>query len=155
MVEDDGGAEQAPLSAEQEAFLRALARVVVYIPRVFEADLGRAEGFATSEFFALMHLSESPGARLRMGDLAARSALSLGAVTRVVKVLESKGLVERCASPSDSRGHEAVLTEAGRSRLGQVRPAQVASARRRVFDKLTGIDLQACTDVLARIDQGD
>jgi DNA-binding MarR family transcriptional regulator len=155
MISDEGRPESQPLSVEEEEFVRALARVVIYIPRVFEADLGRAEGFSTSEFFALMHLSESPGGRLRMGDLAARSALSLGAVTRVVKVLESKGLVERRPSPSDGRGYEAVLTEPGCSRLGQVRPAQVASVRRRVFDKLAGIDLQACTDLLSRISQDD
>jgi DNA-binding MarR family transcriptional regulator len=135
--------------------MRALARVVVYIPRVFEADLGRDQGFSTSEYFALMHLSEAPGGRLRMGDLSTRTALSLGAVTRVVKALEDKGLAERRQSPADGRGHEAVLTEAGRSRLGQVRPVHVASVRRRVFDKLSGIDLAACTDALARIGQDD
>lgn len=155
MVDGDAGAERQQLSADEEAFMHALARVVVFIPRAFQADLGRDEGFTTSEFFALMHLSESPSGRLRMSDLAACSALSLGAVTRVVKALEAKGLVERRPSPSDGRGHEAVLTEAGRSRLGQVRPTHVASVRRRVFDKLDGIDLRMCTDALARIGQDD
>lgn len=152
---DDEAHVPRPLSAEEEAFMRALAQVVVYIPRAFAADLGRTHGFGMSEYFTLMHLSESPGARLRMGDLAAESALSLAAVTRVVTALEAKGLVERRPSPSDGRGHEAVLTEAGRSRLGQVRPAQVASVRRRVFDKLAGLDLEACTEALSRIGRDD
>lgn len=157
MVDADPAAQPgpAPLTAEEDAFLAALARVVVYIPRVFQADLGRAEGFSTSEFFALMHLAESPDGRLRMGELASRSALSLGAVTRVVKVLEGKGLVERRPSPSDGRGHEAVLTEAGCSRLGRVRPVHLASARRRVLDKLAGLDLAASTEALARISRDD
>lgn len=142
-----------PLTAEEEGFLQALARVAIYLPRNFDADLGRAEGFPMSEYTVLMDLSEAPGRRLRMGDLAAHSALSPGAVTRVVKVLEAKGLAERQTSADDGRGQDAVLTELGRLRLDKIRPAHVAGARLRVFDKLAGIDLAACTDVLNRICQ--
>jgi DNA-binding MarR family transcriptional regulator len=88
-----------------------------------------------------------------MGDLAAHTALSPGAVTRIVKVLEAKGLAERQPSALDGRGQDAVLTEHGGLRLDQVRPAHVASARLRVFDKLAGADLAACTEVLNRIGQ--
>lgn len=154
-MENDDARPARPRSEQEEDFLRALARTVVFVPRVLEADLGRVHGLSTSEFFALMHLSETPAGRLRMGDLAMQSALTLGAVTRVVKLLEAKGLVERRPSPTDGRGHEAVLTAAGRDRLAAVRPAQVASARRRVLDKLEGLDLDACTAVLSRIVQDD
>lgn len=153
MIAVDSRQAPSPLTAEQNAFLRALARMVIYVPRNFEADLGRAEGFRTSEFFVLMHLSEAPGHRLRMGDLAAHTALSPGAVTRVVKVLEAKGLAERQPSALDGRGQDAVLTEKGRVRLDQVRPAHLASVRARIFDKLGGADLAACTEVLDRIGQ--
>jgi DNA-binding MarR family transcriptional regulator len=148
----------ASLSAREEGFLQALSRAVVFIPRVLEADLGRVHGLSTSEFFALMHLSEAPSGSLRMGDLAAQSALSLGAVTRVVKLLEGKGLVQRRRSAADGRGQDAILTEAGLARLALVRPAMVDSARRRVFDKLAeldGADLDACTAVLSCITQND
>ncbi len=153
MIADDSQPAPGALTAAQDAFLRALARIVIYVPRTFEADLGRAEGFRTSEYFVLMHLSEAPGRRLRMGDLAAHTALSPGAVTRVVKVLEAKGLAERQLSALDGRGHDAVLTERGRLRLDQVRPAQLASVRLRIFDKLAGANLAACTEVLNRIGQ--
>lgn len=153
MIANEPQPAPGPLTAEQDAFLRALARIVIYVPRTFEADMGRAEGFRTSEYFVLMHLSEAPGRRLRMGDLATHTALSPGAVTRVVKVLEAKGLAERQPSALDGRGQDAVLTEHGRLRLDQVRPAQLASVRLRVFDKLAGADLAACTDVLNRIGQ--
>jgi len=153
VIADDPPPAPGPLTAEQDAFLRALARVVIYTSRNFDADLGRAEGFSMSEYSVLMHLSEAPGRRLRMGDLAAHTALSPGAVTRVVKALEVKGLAERQPSALDGRGQDAVLTEHGRLRLDQVRPAQVASARLRVFDKLAGADLATCTEVLNRIGQ--
>jgi DNA-binding MarR family transcriptional regulator len=153
MIADDSQPAPGPLTAEQDAFLQALARVVIYLPRNFDADLGRAEGFSMSEYSVLMHVSEAPGRRLRMGDLAAHTALSPGAVTRIVKVLEAKGLAERQPSALDGRGQDAVLTEHGGLRLDQVRPAHVASARLRVFDKLAGADLAACTEVLNRIGQ--
>lgn len=150
-VKGDG----APLSEQERAFLRALARALVFVPRALEADLGREHGLSMSEYFALMYLSESRSGGLRMGDLASRSALSLGGVTRVVKLLERKGLVERRRTPADGRGYEAVLTEAGRRRLDAVQPAQVASARRRVFDKLQGVDLREATAIVSVLSQDD
>jgi DNA-binding MarR family transcriptional regulator len=155
MIADVSQTAPGPLTAEEEAFLQALARVAIYLPRNFDADLGRAEGFPMSEYTVLMDISEAPGRRLRMGDLAAHTALSPGAVTRVVKVLEAKGLAERQTSADDGRGQDAVLTERGRRRLDQMRPAHVSSARLRVFDKLAGADLATCTDVLNRICQDD
>jgi DNA-binding MarR family transcriptional regulator len=140
-----------PLSDEQEEFLRALGRSLVFLPRVFIADLGREHDLSMSEFFTLMHLAETPDKRLRMGDVAAATALSLGAVTRIVKLLEGKGLVERRPSTTDGRVHEAVLTGAGRRRLNEALPAHLASVRRRIFDKLDGIDMSMCTTALSRM----
>lgn len=139
------------LSGGQEDFLRALARTLVFLPRAFIADLGREHELSMSEFFTLMHLSESPQRRLRMGDIAAATALSLGAVTRLVKLLEAKGLVERVPSAADGRVHEAVLTQGGQLRLDLARPAHEESVRRRIFDRLDPADLRTCTAALLRI----
>ncbi len=144
-----------PLSDEQDDFLRVLSRILVFLPRAFIADLGREHGLSMSEFFALMHLSDTPEGRLRMGDLAAQTALSLGAVTRVVKLLEGKGLVDRVPSAADGRVHEAVLTQAGHERLAQALPGHVASVRHRIFDKVGDIDLQMWTAALSRISEDD
>ncbi len=144
----DGASE---LNERETEFLRALARVLVLIPRVFASDLGSEQGLSMSEFLALMHLYESPGGRLRMGDLAATSALTMGAVTRVVKLLEAKGLVSRVPGSTDRRVCEAVLTDLGRTRVTEMRPVHEASARLRIFDKLDGVDLAAFTDALTRI----
>lgn len=144
-----------PLRPQEEEFLRALARTLAFVPRVFEADLGRAEGLSSSEFFALMHLSEATGGRLRMGDLAAVTALTPGRTTQVVARLEDQGLVERRPCATDRRGQDAVLTAEGRRRLDAVRPRQVASVRRRIFDKLDGLDLPQVTEALVRLSTDD
>ncbi len=148
---DEAASTARALSDQEEEFLRALARVLVFVPRVFASDLGREHGLSMSEFFTLMYLSESGGGRLRMGDLAARSSLTLGAMTRVVKLLEGKNLVARVPGVTDRRACEAVLTDFGRTRLMEMRPVLVASARRRIFDTFDGIDLRACTAALSRI----
>jgi len=140
-----------PLSEEEEDFLRVLARTLVFLPRTFIADLGREHELSMSEFFTLMHLSDSPQGRLRMGDLASETALSMGAVTRVVKLLEAKRLVERAPSGADGRVHQVGLTDAGRERLARAMPAHVASVRRRIFDKVEASDVLTFTAALERI----
>jgi len=137
-----------PLDAEEETFLRALARVLVTLPRVLEEDLLRDGRMSTSEYFVLVHLSEAASRRLRMSDLARAAALSLSGITRVVQRLEAAGLVRRERSPEDGRGWFAVLTPTGLARLEETWPAHLGSTRRRLFDHLAGVDLAPVTAAL-------
>ena len=66
-----------------------------------------------TELQVLMRLARSPGARLRLADLAAQVAMSASGLTRVVDRLERDGLVQRSACPTDRRGAFAVLTDDG------------------------------------------
>lgn len=145
----------APLSDDEQDLLRAIARALVFLPRVFVADLGREHELSMSEFFTLMHLSEAAPRRLRMGELAEATALSLGAVTRVVTLLEGKGLVERAPHAADGRVRDVALSAAGVDRLDAVRPSQVASVRRRILDKIDDANLRRCTAALSRITEHD
>jgi DNA-binding MarR family transcriptional regulator len=139
-----------PLTAEEEAFLRAFARARLTVPRAFDADLLREQRMSLSEYTALMHLSEAPGRRLRMSDLAGAGALSLSGMTRIVNRLEGQGLVRRERSCSDGRGWNAVLTDAGLERLSQAWPTHLASVRRHVFDHLNDVDIPAFATALQR-----
>lgn len=140
----------APLTGEEEAMIRAFARATVAVPRAFEADLLREQRMSLSEYFTLMHLSEAPGRRLRMSDLAAAAALSLSGMTRIVDRLAAAGLVRRERSADDGRGWHAVLTDSGLRRLKDAWPTHLASARRHLFDHLTEIDLAAVATALNR-----
>ncbi|WP_062464925.1 MarR family winged helix-turn-helix transcriptional regulator [Demequina soli] len=143
-----------PLSPEEDALLRELARVALTLPRTFTADLGPVAGVSLSEYHALMHLSDAPGHALRMSELAARTGLSLGAVTRVMRALETQGLADRRRSVEDGRGQEAFLTDAGLARLSEAIPAHRASARRQIFDRLDPAEVAALADALHRIGAG-
>ena len=143
-----------PLSGAEEAFLRAFARAGTTVPRALDADLLREQGLPLSEYFTLMHLSESPGQRLRMSDLAEAAALSLSRMTRIVDHLESLGLVRRERPADDRRSWHAVLTDAGLARLRDAWPTHLASVRRHIFDNLPDVDLAAFAAALRRCGTG-
>jgi DNA-binding MarR family transcriptional regulator len=120
------------------------------VPRAFDADLLREQRMSLSEYSALMHLSEAPGRRLRMSDLADAGALSLSGMTRIVTRLEVQNLVHRERSCSDGRGWNAVLTDAGLQRLRQAWPTHLASVRRHMFNHLNNLDVPAFATALQR-----
>src|SRR5262249_12079118 len=62
--------EIAPLTPQEEAAWRALARAVLVIPRVLDAELLEAQGLNLTEYNVLMNLSEAPDQSLRMSELA-------------------------------------------------------------------------------------
>jgi DNA-binding MarR family transcriptional regulator len=89
-----------------------------------------------------------------MSDLAASCALSLSGMTRIVSRLEGQGLVRRDPCPSDGRGYNAVLTDAGLTRLRGAWPTHLASVRRHMMDHLNALDLPAVTAALQRFASG-
>ena len=102
-----------PRLAAWRAFLMAHALV----SRRLDEDLRAAHGLSLAEYSALLQLAQAPAGRLRMNQVADGVFLSRSGVTRLIDRLESDGLVNRGGCPSDKRGAEATLTEAGLSRL--------------------------------------
>ncbi|WP_329135417.1 MarR family transcriptional regulator [Streptomyces sp. NBC_01476] len=144
-----------PLNPEEEAAWRALARAVLVLPRILEAELLETHGLNLAEYTVLMHLSESPERSLRMTELANRVALSVSGLTRVVERLSRQGLVERLKCPTDARGHLAHLTDKGFDRLVDAYPRHLEGVRRHVMDHLTGIDLPAFAAAVGTIAAAD
>jgi DNA-binding MarR family transcriptional regulator len=140
--------EPVPLSADEEAFLRALGRVIQVLPRVVDADLMRERNLGMSEYMTLMYLSEAPDRRLRMSELAATCSLSVSGMTRIVSRLEHQGFVVRERCEADARGYNAVLTDAGLAHLEAAWPTHLATVRQHVFAHLDGVDLKQITRAL-------
>jgi DNA-binding MarR family transcriptional regulator len=141
----------APLTTQEEAAWRALARAVLVIPRVLDADMLESQGLNITEYNVLMNLSEAPDHSLRMSELANFVSITVSGLTRVVERLSHRGLVERVRAESDGRGQLAVLTPAGLERLQQAWPSHLASVRRHVIDHLEEIDLVTLAEALAHI----
>jgi DNA-binding MarR family transcriptional regulator len=143
--------QQVPLTADEEAVLRSLGPAMKVLVRAFGADLMREQGMSSTEYSVLMFLSEAPDRTLRLTDLASRCQQSLSAVSRTIGRLEATGLARREQASHDARSFNAVLTDAGLSRLEEAWPTHVASVRRHLIDNLEGLDLHALATAFQHI----
>ncbi|MGY0004380.1 MarR family winged helix-turn-helix transcriptional regulator [Micromonospora sp. I033] len=144
-----------PLNAEEEALVRSLGRIMHVLPRAIDADMVGDRQLPLTEYTALMNLSEAPGRRMRMSELAAACQLSLSGMTRTIARLQTQGLVERTRCAEDARGWNAVLTDAGFARLEESWPSHLASVRRRFLDHFDGIDLARLARAFQRVGTAD
>lgn len=140
-----------PLNATEEAFWRALMRIVLSLPRRLDGDLLRTAGITANEYTTLMCLSEAPRRELRMADLANAAALSASRMTRMVDDLQVRGLVTKRSSTEDGRGNIAKLTPAGLAKLKKAWPVHLASVRDRVFDHVSPATAAKAAQALSEI----
>ena len=140
-----------PLSAEEEAVMRALGRLMLVLPRSLNQDLERGQRMALSEYSVLRHLSESKCGLMRMSELAQACDMSLSGMTRLAAKLEASGYVKRIKCEDDARGWNAVLTPQGLARLQEAWPTHLSSVRRRIFDHLGDLDLPSLATALNAI----
>jgi DNA-binding MarR family transcriptional regulator len=102
-----------------------------------ERDLQRDSGLSFGHYEILVMLSETPGRRRRMSELADATQSSRSRLSHAVSRLEELGWVRREACPSDRRGQLAVLTGEGFAALEAAAPMHVESVRRHLFDLLS------------------
>lgn len=109
------------------------------------------------EYELLVRLSEAPEHALRMGELAQSMRHSRSRLTHTISRLEMRKLVYREPCPSDGRGVQAVLTDAGFELLRRAAPAHVDSVREIFVDAVSPEDFEAIgramTAVLATADE--
>ncbi|GAB3188198.1 MarR family winged helix-turn-helix transcriptional regulator [Nesterenkonia suensis] len=79
-----------------------------------EKRLHATTGLRLADYNLLLVLSEAEGNQLRMGELAERMIFSPSRLSYQAKSLQARGLITRCADPSDRRGMTAALTDEGR-----------------------------------------
>jgi DNA-binding MarR family transcriptional regulator len=131
---------------EQRAW-RAFLLTSRLLEEALDRQLQRDAGLAHTHYGILVGLSEAPGYTLRMNDLASQQRFSQSRLTHAIARLERDGYVERRQCESDRRGQLAVLTPAGMAALRAAAPGHVAEVRRRVFDHLTGEQVDALIDL--------
>jgi DNA-binding MarR family transcriptional regulator len=107
----------------------------------FERDLQRDSGLSFGYYEILVMLSETPGRRRRMSELADATQSSRSRLSHAVARLEELGWVRREACPDDRRGQLAVLTDEGFRALEEAAPKHVESVRRHLFDLLSPAQL--------------
>ncbi len=123
----------------------------VAVTRAMDRDSQAANGLPLAEHHLLAVLGEAPEAGIRPTDLAVASTLTKSGLTRAVDRLESAGLIERRACPSDGRGQLITLTARGRQTLRRAAPEFFRSVARNFADHVTEREMDALASAFERI----
>ena len=107
------------------------------VTRELDAELLATHGLPLSSYEVLLFLDNAPDGQLRMAQLADSVLLSRSGLTRLVDRLEEGGLVRRETCPSDLRGFNAVLTDAGRAALVAARVTHLSGVRWLFLDRFS------------------
>jgi DNA-binding MarR family transcriptional regulator len=132
------------LTDEEQRAWRAYIRLAQLLMRQLDRDLNPF-GLSMHDYEILVELSEAPHHRMRMTELADRTAQSRSRLSHQVNRMEAKGLVSRENCEGDRRGTFAVLTKHGAATIAEVAPHHVASVRRHFIDRLGSLELTALT----------
>jgi DNA-binding MarR family transcriptional regulator len=144
----------AYLEEHELAAWRGMLRVHARLIRELSTELEQAHGLPLSSYEVLLVLSQSPGERLRMAELADAVVLSPSGITRLVDRLVGEGLVAKVRCVRDRRGWYAVLTDAGRDRLGEARGTHLAGVRARFHQLVTADEQAMLAGIWERLLQG-
>ncbi|MFG1951552.1 MarR family winged helix-turn-helix transcriptional regulator [Micromonospora sp. NPDC048830] len=139
------------LDAERMACWRAYIESSQRLFTRLEDDLRADSELTFADYHVLVLLSEAPGQRLRMGELAARLVFSPSRLTYQVSSMQRRGLVARQSCPQDRRGSEAVLTAAGLLALREAAPHHLRSVRAHLMDDLDDAEIACLTRVFERL----
>jgi DNA-binding MarR family transcriptional regulator len=143
------------LDAHEQRVWRSYLAATQLLTERLDQELQRNSGMPHTYYEVLVRLSEAPGRRLRMSELAERSLSSRSRLSHAVARLEAAGWVVRESCESDRRGQNAVLTDAGFAALEAAAPGHVEGVRRHLFDPLTPEQVtqlgEICDAVAARL----
>ena len=139
------------LSPTQQAGWRTFIESSWALHTRLEDELRAATGLSLADYHVMVVLSEAPGRRLRMGELAGRLVFSPSRLTYHISSMVKRGLVRKQACPDDGRGQEAVLTDAGLAALKAAAPHHLKTVRDSFIDHLDDEELAVIGRVFARI----
>jgi len=118
-----GQAEPRWLDENEDRAWRGYLRMRTLLHARILRDLAREAGLSGPDYDVLSHVSEAPGRRSRLGELAERMAWSRSRLSHHLTRMEQRGLVTRENVPSDGRGASVVLTDTGFRTIQTAAPA--------------------------------
>jgi DNA-binding MarR family transcriptional regulator len=133
------------LTEEEQRAWRAYIRLAQLLMRQLDRDL-HPFGLSMHDYEILVELSEAPRSRMRMTELADRTAQSRSRLSHQINRMETRDLVSREGCEGDKRGTFAVLTAHGLETIGKVAPCHVASVREHFLDQIDPAELAAATN---------
>jgi DNA-binding MarR family transcriptional regulator len=139
------------LSAPELRAWRAFMLVQMRMNYEMNRQLQTDSDLSLADYHVLSALSDAPGGRLQVSDLAALIGWERSRVSHQLRRLSERGLAERVASEHDARATDAILTKAGRAAIEAAAPGHVAFVRRMFFDPLPDELLAPLTAALEHV----
>lgn len=130
------------LSRDQLAVWRGFMRLVQRLPAALESQLQQDSKLSFIEYYVLAHLSDQPGRRMRMSELAMLANTELSRLSHMIGRLENRGFVCREPDPDNGRYTQAILTDAGYAYLAEAAPGHVGQVLDLFVDVLTPNELR-------------
>jgi DNA-binding MarR family transcriptional regulator len=121
------------------------------LSRILEDELLAGQGLSFAWYDVLLHLSETPGGKLRMNELADALVWSRSWLTRRIDQMVEAGLVTREIDHADRRGAFAVLTRKGRSAFRKAAEQHLADIDRHFYRNLSEADLRTLRRALTKL----
>ena len=138
---EHGAAGTRWLSTDEQDLWLELREFVSGMPRAVDRQLSRDSNLSGVEYAVLAAISQAPPDGVRSGDLAAILEWEKSRVSHLLRRMECKSLVGRCAVSADGRGQEISLTDGGWAAVNVAAPGHVTLVRETVFDPLTASEL--------------
>jgi DNA-binding MarR family transcriptional regulator len=142
------------LSDDEQCTWRAFLTAMRLLTDQLDRELQRDANIPHTYYEILVALSEAPGRRLRMNQLAEMCQSSRSRLSHAVNRLEEAGWVRREACPTDRRGALAVMTDKGFAAIEAAAPGHVEGVRRHVFDVLSPEQIRQLGEISAAIRDG-
>jgi DNA-binding MarR family transcriptional regulator len=146
-----GSGEGQRLSFEQAVAWEGLLEVSRRLRRDAEEALIEGHDLTISMLGITGRLALAPACTLRQTVLAEAMGLSLSRVSRVIDVLEQRGLVERLRCPSDARATDVRLTPQGAALTSGAQAELLGHVQRCFLDRLSASEVQTLASVFSRL----
>src|ERR1700754_1495000 len=124
------------LSQSQMRAWVAFMRVQMRMNYEMNRQLQRDSGLSLSDYHVLNALSNAPGHKMQITDLAALIGWERSRVSHHLRRLSDRGLTKRSQSADDGRATDAVLTKKGMDAMVEAAPSHAMLVKKVCFEPL-------------------
>lgn len=134
------------LTPREERAWRGYMRMRVLLDLRINRELARDSGLSDADYQVLVALSETPGQRVRLHELAELTNWSTSRLAHHLDRMCNRDLVRREEHPENRRATVVALTPNGLRTIESAAPDHVESVRRHFIDLLTEDQIDALAD---------
>ena len=139
------------LTDDEQRVWRALLGMTSQLRARLNRQLQDVSGLSLADYDVLVVLSETPGQRLRVFEIADALAWEQSRLSHQLARMKRRGLIKRRECLTDSRGAIIELITAGRTAIEQAAPAHVNTVRELLFDGLDQAQVSALGTVASTV----